>query len=153
MKLKSIMNELQGRQIQKEGIMSDINLLAQESGTFDDFMKSFIQEFSDNKPIAAEEKEMLQQIFDDAKAVQEGKKTGLIEVVSAPIGREIVTMIYEVAADYGAKNLPNKQWKSTTKLVRFLCEKIDKKHRVEFVKSVKTIREAMDINEFTINLD
>lgn len=153
MKLKSITNELQGRQIQKEGVMSDINLLAQESATFDDFMKSFIQEFGDNKPVDANEKEMLQVIFDDAKTVQEGRKTGLVEVVSAPIGREIVTMIYEVAAEFGAKNLPKKQWKSTTKLVRFLYEKIDKKDRIEFVKSVKTIREVMDINEFTINLD
>ena len=78
-------------------------------------------------------------------------KNQLIEVTSQLVSPEVLLMILDVASDYGVKNVPIKQWHSVTKLVQYLCERIEKTQRVEFIKNVKTIRECMGIEEFVLN--
>jgi hypothetical protein len=149
---RNVMSELTVKKPVKEGVMADLSLLAQESQTYQEFEKKFMQEYGEGKPLAPEEKELLQALFDEAQTMKEASKTGLLEVVKKPVSREIVTMICEVASDYGVQKLPKKQWSSTVSLVRYITEKLDKKDRIEFVKTVKSLRESMGIEEYVINL-
>jgi len=149
---RNVMSELTIKKPVKEGVMSDLNLLAQQSQTYQEFEKKFMEEYGEGKPLASEEKDLLRALFDEAQTMGEATKTGLLEVVKKPVSREIVTMICEVANDFGVQKLPKKQWPSTVSLVRYIAEKLDKKNRVEFVKAVKILRESMGIEEFIINL-
>lgn len=147
---RNVMSELTVKKPVKEGVMADLNLLAQESQTYQEFEKKFMQEYSEGKPLAPEEKELLQAVFDEAQTMKEASKTGLLEVVKKPVSREIVTMICEVASDYGVQKLPKKQWSSTISLVRYIAERLENKDRVAFVKTVKSLRESMGIEEYII---
>lgn len=147
---RNVMSELTVKKPVKEGVMADLNLLAQESQTYQEFEKKFMQEYSEGKPLAPEEKELLQALFDEAQTMKEASKTGLLEVVKKPVSREIVTMICEVASDYGVQKLPKKQWSSTISLVRYIAERLENKDRVAFVKTVKSLRESMGIEEYII---
>ena len=149
---RSVMSELAVKKPVKESVMAELNLLAQESQTYQEFEKKFMEEYSQGKPLAPEEKDLLQAVFDEAQTMKEAAKTGLLEVVKKPVRREVVTMICEVASDFGVQKLPKKQWSSTVSLVRYITEKLDKKDRIEFVKTVKSLRESMDIEEYIINL-
>jgi hypothetical protein len=149
---RNVMSELTVKKPVKEGVMADLSLLAQESQTYQEFEKKFMQEYGEGKPLAPEEKELLQAVFDEAQTMKEASKTGLLEVVKEPVSREVITMICEVASDYGVQKLPKKQWSSTVSLVRYITEKLDKKDRIEFVKTVKSLRESMGIEEYVINL-
>lgn len=134
-----------------ESIMADLDLLAQESKTYKEFEKKFMQDYSDGKMLSPDEVELLKQLYNTAKGLSETKKSKIIEVTSQPVSREILTMIFEVASDYGVKKLPKKQWSSTTKLIQFICEKIDKTQRTDFLKNIKLLRESMGIEEFVID--
>lgn len=149
---RSVMSELTVKKPVKEGVMADLSLLAQESQTYQEFEKKFMQEYSEGKPLAPEEKELLQALFDEAQTMKEASKTGLLEVVKAPVSREVVSMIREVASDFGVQKLPKKRWSSTISLVQYIVERLDKKDRIEFVKTVKNLRETMGIEEFIIKL-
>lgn len=149
---RSVMSELTVKKPVKESVMADLSLLAQESQTYQEFEKKFMEEYGEGKPLAPEEKELLQVLFDEAQTIKEASKTGLLEVVKKPVSREIITMICEVASDFGVQKLPKKKWSSTVSLVRYIAERLDKKDRIEFVKSVKTLRETMGIEEYVINL-
>jgi hypothetical protein len=149
---RNVMSELTVKKPVKEGVMADLSLLAQESQTYQEFEKKFMQEYGEGKPLAPEEKELLQALFDEAQTMKEASKTGLLEVVKEPVSREVITMICEVASDYGVQKLPKKQWSSTVSLVRYITEKLDKKDRIEFVKTIKSLRESMEIEEYVINL-
>ena len=149
---RNVMSELAVKKPVTEGVISDLNLLAQESQTYQEFEKKFIQQYGEDKPVSPEEKELLQALFDEAQTMKEATKTGLLEVVKKPVSREIVTMICEVANDFGVQKVPKKQWASTVGLVRYIAEKLDKKDRVEFIKAVKILRESMGVEEFVINL-
>jgi hypothetical protein len=149
---RSVMNELTSKKVVKEGLMAELDILAQESNSYQEFEQKFKEEYSEGQQLAPEEKELLQQLYDAAKSVKEARKTGLLEVFSQPIDRAVVTMICEVASEFGVQKLPKKQWSSTTKLVRYLVEKVDKKDRIEFVKTVKNLRESMGADEYIINL-
>ena len=147
---RSVMSELTVKNMVKESVMAELNLLAQESQTYQEFEKKFMQEYSEGKPLAPEEKELLQAVFDEAQTMKEAAKTGLLEVVKKPVSREIVTMICEVASDFGVQKLPKKQWSSTISLVRYVAERLENKDRVAFVKTVKSLRESMGIEEYII---
>lgn len=135
----------------KEGVMAELDLLAQESKTYKEFEKKFMQDYNNGSPLSPDEVELLTQLYNSAKGLSESKKNKMVEVVSQPVSREILTMIFEVAQDYGVKKLPVKPWSSTTKLVQYLCEKVEKSQRVSFLKSVKLLRESMNIEEFIID--
>jgi hypothetical protein len=148
----SVMNELTGKKTVKESVMAELDILAQESNSYQEFEQKFKEEYSEGQQLAPEEKELLQQLYDAAKSIKEAKKSGLIEVVSAPLSKEVVAMIYEVAEVFGVQKLPKKQWKSTVSLVRYIAERLDKKDRIEFAKAVKSLRESRGIEEFVIKL-
>ena len=137
---RSVMSELTVKKPVKESVMADLSLLAQESQTYQEFEKKFMEEYGEGKPLAPEEKELLQAVFDEAQTMKEASKTGLLEVVKKPICREVVAMICEVASDFGVQKLPKKRWSSTVGLVRYIAERLDKKDRVEFVKTVRSMR-------------
>ena len=137
----------------KEGLMAELEILAQESQTYQEFEKKFIEEYGEGQPLQSEEKSLLQKLFGEAKALAEIRKAGIVEVVKSPVNREIVTMICEVANDFGVRKIPNKKWASTVGLVRFIVERLDKKDRIRFVKIVKNLRESMGVEEYIINVD
>lgn len=140
------------KQSVKEGIMAELNLLAQESQTYQEFEKRFMQEYSEGKPLEPEERELLQALFAEVQTMKEASKTRLLEIVKTPIPKEVVVMICEIASDYGVQKLPKKQWASTVSLVQYITEKLDKKDRIEFVKTIKNLRESMGIEEYIINI-
>lgn len=150
---RSVMSELIVKKPVKEGVMSELNLLAQQSQTYQEFEKKFMEEYGEGRPLVPEEKELLRVLFDEAQTMKEATKTGLLEVVKEPVSREIITMICEVASDFGVQRVPKKRWSSTVSLVRYIAEKLDRKDRVEFVKAVKILRESMGVEEFIIKLD
>lgn len=147
------MTSLNQKKIVKEGLMADLSILAQESQTYQEFEKKFIEEYSDGQPLVPEEKKMLQKLFSETEALMEMQSTKILEVVKRPVSKEIVTMICEVANDFGLKKIPNKKWASTVGLVRFIVERLDKRDRIKFVRIVKNLRESMGVEEYIINLD
>jgi len=149
---RSVMSELAVKKPVKESVMAELNMLAQESQTYQEFEKKFKEEYSEGQQLAPEEIELLQKLYAEAQTMKEASKTGLLEVVKKPVRREVVAMICEVASDFGVQKLPKKQWSSTVSLVQYITEKLDKKDRLEFVKTVKNLRESMNIEEFIIKL-
>jgi len=145
--------KLNTKKVLKEGLMAELGILAQESQTYQEFEKKFIEEYGEGQPLQSEEKKLLQKLFSETKALAEARRTGILEVVKGSVDKEIVTMICEVANDFGVKKIPNKKWASTVGLVRFIVERLDKKDRVRFVKIVKNLREGMGVEEYIINID
>jgi hypothetical protein len=54
-----------------EGVMSDINLMAQEAKDFNSFVKEFMKEYSDAPGDENDLKDWLQSVYDDAKSMEE----------------------------------------------------------------------------------
>jgi len=149
---RSVLSELTGEKSVKEGLMAELDLLAQESSSYQEFEQKFKKEYSEGQQLDPEEKQLLQQLYNNAKDTKEARKTNILEAFFQPISREVIAMIYEVADQFGVQKLPKKRWSSTTKLIEYLAKKVDKNQRVEFIKTAKNLRESMDADEYIINL-
>lgn len=141
-----------------ESIGADLDVLAQESSSFEQFVAK-IKSDPDYMELDVNDTQVvsfLQTIYDGVVDVKEARGFTIAEAVKSPIRLEVVLMITELAEGYGVK-IPThtesgvkKRWNTITKMAEYAVRGIDPSNRKSFIKDVMRIKKAINNDEIVI---
>lgn len=159
--------DLKEAQALYESIGADLDILAQESSSFRQFI-SKIKSSPEYKKLDITDPQVnsfLLTIYDSADGLSEARGftikkhnagSVLAEVVRSPIRSEVVLMITELAEGYGVK-IPThtesgvkKRWNTITKMAEYAVRGIGPSNRKSFIKDVMRIKKAINNDEIVI---
>ena len=125
-----------------EGAFSDLDILADESSDFNEFLGKVQQEFPQVKTTDPTFKDFLKKLFDAQDVVA--------EITQNPMDSSIFHTICEVAEMNGFDKKITKNFKTSTALVLHISKQLSDENRRDFVRDVREIKGAFNFQEFIL---
>jgi hypothetical protein len=125
-----------------EGAFSDLDILADESSDFDEFLYKVHLEYPQIKTTDPTFKDFLKKLFDAQDVVA--------EITQNPMDSSIFHTICEVAEMNGFDKKITKNFKTSTALVLHISKQLSDENRRDFVRDVREIKGAFNVQEFIL---
>jgi len=126
----------------EEGAFSELQILADESSSFDEFYAKVKQEFPDVND--EKMKVMLRSMYDDESF------TMAEEVTNNPLDSGIFDTICEVAEMNGFTKKIDNKFRTSTALVLHISKQLSEENRRDFVRDVREIKRAFNNEEYVL---
>lgn len=125
-----------------EGAFSELDILADESSDFNEFLGKVQQEFPQVKTNDPTFKDFLKKLY-DAQNI-------MAEITKNPMDLGVFNTICEVAEANGFDKKITKSFKTSTALVLHISKQLSGENRRDFVREVREIKNAFGIQEFVL---
>jgi hypothetical protein len=126
----------------EEGAFSELQILADESSSFDEFYAKVKQEFPDVND--EKMKVMLRSMYDDESF------TMAEEFTNNPLDSGVFDTICEVAQMNGFTKKINNKFRTSTALVLHISKQLSEENRRDFVRDVREIKRAFNNEEYVL---
>jgi len=125
-----------------EGAFSDLDILADESSDFNEFLGKVQQEFPQVKTNDPTFKDFLKKLFD--------AQDTMAEITQNPMDSGVFDTICEVAEINGFNKKITKKFKTSTALVLHISKQLSNENRQNFMEDVREIKNAFSVEEFIL---
>tara|TARA_R110000764_G_scaffold234816_1_gene328939 strand:- start:509 stop:1597 length:1089 start_codon:yes stop_codon:yes gene_type:complete len=125
-----------------EGAFSDLDILADESSDFNEFLGKVQQEFPQVKTNDPTFKDFLKKLFDTQDT--------MAEITQNPMDSGVFDTICEVAEINGFNKKITKKFKTSTALVLHISKQLSNENRQNFMEDVREIKNAFSVEEFIL---
>tara|TARA_R110001632_G_scaffold126007_1_gene239511 strand:+ start:830 stop:1522 length:693 start_codon:yes stop_codon:yes gene_type:complete len=141
---KDDLKENLGRYAMKldEGAFSELDILADESSDFNEFLGKVQQEFPQVKTTDPTFKSFLKDLF-DAQDV-------MAEITENALDPGILNTICEVAEIHGFDEKITKKFKTSTALISHISKQLSGEKRAYFMEDVREVKSAFDNEEYIL---
>jgi len=141
---KDDLKENLGRYAMKldEGAFSELDILADESSDFNEFLGKVQQEFPQVKTTDPTFKSFLKDLF-DAQDV-------MAEITENALDSGILNTICEVAEIHGFDEKITKKFKTSTALISHISKQLSGEKRAYFMEDVREVKSAFDNEEYIL---
>jgi len=125
-----------------EGAFSELDILADESSDFNEFLGKVQQEFPQVKTTDPTFKDFLKKLFD--------AQDTMAEITKNPMDLGVFNTICEVAEANGFDKKITKKFKTSTALILHISKQLPDENRRDFMQEVREIKNAFNIQEFIL---
>ena len=125
-----------------EGAFSDLDVLADESSDFNEFLGKVQQDYPQVKTTDPTFKDFLKKLFDAQDTMG--------EITKNPMDSSVFHTIWEVAEINGFNNKITKNFKTSTALVLHISKQLSDENRRDFMRDVREIKNAFNFQEFIL---
>jgi len=141
---KDDLKENLGRYAMKldEGAFSELDILADESSDFDEFLGKVQQEFPQVKTTDPTFKKFLKDLFD--------AQDTMAEITKNTLDSGILNTICEVAEIHGFDGKITKKFKTSTALISHISKQLSGEKRAYFMEDVREVKNAFDNEEYIL---
>jgi len=126
----------------QEGAFSELEILADESSNFDEFLAKVKEEFPQIKYIKPDMEDFLQTLYQNNNTMQ--------EITKNPLDSGVFDTICEVAQMNGFDKKIDNNFRTSTALVLHISKQLSEEKRRDFMRDVRDIKNAFNIEEFVL---
>jgi len=125
-----------------EGAFSELDILADESSDFNEFLGKVQQEFPQVKTTDPTFKDFLKKLYD--------AQNTMAEITKNPLDSGIFDTICEVAEMNGFTKKIDNKFRTSTALVLHISKQLSEEKRRDFLRDVREIKNAFSVQEFIL---